>query len=192
MVCLLRRDRCRRRRGQLGHCLRTATQSPRCIRHARRARSAALGAATDWWRPHPPATCLCVRRGRGHYPFARRPHDCWRTYELAGPRIYTLRKPVEITLRLIGRRRLLLPVLFALAQVRRGCLLSRNCSRKLSAYRVSLNRLVRRPAGMKCCFQPLGVILRVNDCATILPSWMTNVSVPSSYTLSAVSAVHSM
>ena len=41
-------------------------------------------------------------------------------------------------------------------------------------------------------FQPLGVILPVNDWATILPSRTTNVSVAISYTLSAVSAVHRM
>jgi Cytidylate kinase-like family len=46
--------------------------------------------------------------------------------------------------------------------------------------------------GMKACFQPLGVILPVNDWATILPSRTTNVSVPISYTLSAVSAAHRM
>jgi NADH dehydrogenase len=45
------------------------------------------------------------------------PTTASRTYELAGPRIYTLRELVEITLRLIGRRRLVLPVPFALAQL---------------------------------------------------------------------------
>src|SRR5712691_8257769 len=39
-------------------------------------------------------------------------------------------------------------------------------------------------------FQSLGVILAANDGATIFPSRTTNVSVPTSYTLSAVSAVH--
>ena len=41
-------------------------------------------------------------------------------------------------------------------------------------------------------FQPLGVILPAKDWATILPSRTTNVSMPTSYTLSAVSAVHRM
>jgi uncharacterized protein YbjT (DUF2867 family) len=40
-----------------------------------------------------------------------------RTYELAGPRVYTLRELVGITLRLIGRRRPLVPVPFAVAKV---------------------------------------------------------------------------
>ena len=57
---------------------------------------------------------------------------------------------------------------------------------------VRWNGFVRRPPGMKACFQPLGVILPVNDWATILPSRTTNVSVAISYTLSAVSAVHRM
>ena len=39
-----------------------------------------------------------------------------RTYELAGPRVYTLRELVGITLRLIGRRRPLVPVPFAVAK----------------------------------------------------------------------------
>jgi NADH dehydrogenase len=40
-----------------------------------------------------------------------------RTYELAGPKVYTMRELVMITLRLIGRRRLLVPVPFAVATV---------------------------------------------------------------------------
>ena len=55
-----------------------------------------------------------------------------------------------------------------------------------------LDRFVGRPSGMTASFQPLGVILPANDWATILPSRTTNVSVPNSYTLSAVSAVHRM
>jgi NADH dehydrogenase len=39
-----------------------------------------------------------------------------RTYELAGPRVYALRELVEITLRLVGRRRPLVPVPFAVAK----------------------------------------------------------------------------
>jgi NADH dehydrogenase len=39
-----------------------------------------------------------------------------RTYELAGPRVYTLRELVEIVLRLVGKQRLLVPVPFALAE----------------------------------------------------------------------------
>jgi NADH dehydrogenase len=45
------------------------------------------------------------------------PATAGRTYELAGPGVYTMRELVEITLRLIGRRRLLVPVPFAVATV---------------------------------------------------------------------------
>ncbi len=40
-----------------------------------------------------------------------------RIYEITGPNVYTLRELVGITLRLIGRRRLLVPVPFAIADV---------------------------------------------------------------------------
>jgi NADH dehydrogenase len=40
-----------------------------------------------------------------------------RTYELAGPTVYTLRELFSIALRIMGRRRLIVPVPFAVAQV---------------------------------------------------------------------------
>ena len=40
-----------------------------------------------------------------------------RTYELAGPRIYTLLELVRFALRVMGRRRLLLPIPFAVAEL---------------------------------------------------------------------------
>ena len=58
--------------------------------------------------------------------------------------------------------------------------------------KICLKPNVRLSPEMKACFQPLGVILPVNDWARILPSRTTNVSVAISYTLSAVSAVHRM
>jgi uncharacterized protein YbjT (DUF2867 family) len=39
-----------------------------------------------------------------------------RTYELAGPRVYTLRELVEIVLHLVGKHRLLVPIPFAMAE----------------------------------------------------------------------------
>jgi uncharacterized protein YbjT (DUF2867 family) len=45
------------------------------------------------------------------------PATAGRTYELGGPIVYTLRDLVEMTLRLVGRRRPLLPVPFGLAKV---------------------------------------------------------------------------
>ncbi len=45
------------------------------------------------------------------------PATAGRTYELAGPGVHTLRELVMITLRLIGRRRLLVPMPFAVARI---------------------------------------------------------------------------
>jgi NADH dehydrogenase len=45
------------------------------------------------------------------------PATAGRAYECAGPHVYTLRELVGITLRLVGRRRLLAPVPFAAADV---------------------------------------------------------------------------
>jgi uncharacterized protein YbjT (DUF2867 family) len=45
------------------------------------------------------------------------PGTAGRTYELAGPTVYTLREPFSIALRIMGRSRLIVPVPFAVAQV---------------------------------------------------------------------------
>ena len=45
------------------------------------------------------------------------PATVGRTYELAGPGVYTLRELVRMTLRLMSRRRLLIPVPFAVAEI---------------------------------------------------------------------------
>lgn len=45
------------------------------------------------------------------------PGTVGRTYELAGPGVYTLRELVRMTLRLMGKRRLLMPVPFAVAEI---------------------------------------------------------------------------
>ena len=45
------------------------------------------------------------------------PETAGRIYELAGPQVYTLDELAKITLRLTGRRRLLVPMPFALAEV---------------------------------------------------------------------------
>jgi uncharacterized protein YbjT (DUF2867 family) len=45
------------------------------------------------------------------------PATAGRTYELAGPTVYTLRELFGIALRIMGRRRLLLPVPFAVAEI---------------------------------------------------------------------------
>jgi uncharacterized protein YbjT (DUF2867 family) len=45
------------------------------------------------------------------------PRTVGRTYELAGPRVYTLRDLVSMTLHLMRKRRLLIPVPFAVAEI---------------------------------------------------------------------------
>lgn len=45
------------------------------------------------------------------------PKTVGRTYELAGPEVYTLRDLVRFTLRVIGKQRLLMPVPFAVAEI---------------------------------------------------------------------------
>lgn len=45
------------------------------------------------------------------------PETVGRTYELAGPEVYTLRDLVRFTLRVIGKQRLLMPVPFAVAEI---------------------------------------------------------------------------
>jgi len=45
------------------------------------------------------------------------PRTSGRIYELVGPRVYTLRELVEYTLRLVSKRRLLVPLPFALAEI---------------------------------------------------------------------------
>src|SRR6202521_2702923 len=45
------------------------------------------------------------------------PGTIGRTYELAGPGVYTLRDLIAFTLRVVGKRRLLMPVPFAVAEI---------------------------------------------------------------------------
>ena len=45
------------------------------------------------------------------------PGTAGRVYELVGPRVYTLRDLVEFTLRILGKRRLLMPIPFALVEI---------------------------------------------------------------------------
>jgi uncharacterized protein YbjT (DUF2867 family) len=45
------------------------------------------------------------------------PGTVGQTYELAGPRVYTLRELVNMTLQLMGKRRLLVPIPFSVAEI---------------------------------------------------------------------------
>ena len=72
-----------RRTGGPAGVSRSYDCSPRChvrsrrrpVRHARRPRPAASGAAADWRRPHPTAASLCGRRGGGYRQHSHRPRE---------------------------------------------------------------------------------------------------------------------
>jgi NADH dehydrogenase len=84
------------------------------------------------------------------------PGTAGRTYELAGPGVYTMRELVEMTLRLIGRRRLLMPVPFAFATVQ-ARLLELLPSPPLTTSQVDLLRTDNVVSGVLLGFRELGI-----------------------------------
>src|SRR5882724_5493432 len=84
------------------------------------------------------------------------PGTAGRTYELAGPAVYTMRELVEITLRLIGRRRLLVPVPFAVATVQ-ARLFELLPSPPLTTSQVDLLRTDNVVSGVLPGFRELGI-----------------------------------
>ena len=79
-----------------------------------------------------------------------------RTYELAGPAVYTMRELVTITLRLIGRRRLLVPLPFAVATVQ-ARLFELLPSPPLTTSQVDLLRKANVVSGALPGFRELGI-----------------------------------
>jgi uncharacterized protein YbjT (DUF2867 family) len=79
-----------------------------------------------------------------------------RTYELGGPGVYTMRELVEITLRLIGRRRLLVPVPFAVAAIQ-ARLFELLPSPPLTTSQVDLLRTDNVVSGVLPGFRELGI-----------------------------------
>jgi uncharacterized protein YbjT (DUF2867 family) len=79
-----------------------------------------------------------------------------RAYELAGPGVYTMRELVETTLRLIGRRRLLVPVPFAVAAVQ-ARLFQLLPSPPLTTSQVDLLRTDNVVSGVLPGFRELGI-----------------------------------
>jgi NADH dehydrogenase len=79
-----------------------------------------------------------------------------RTYELGGPGVYTMRELVEITLRLIGRRRLLVPVPFAVAAIQ-ARLFELLPSPLLTTSQVDLLRTDNVVSGVLPGFRELGI-----------------------------------
>jgi len=84
------------------------------------------------------------------------PGTAGRTYELAGPAVYTMRELVEITLRLIGRRRLLVPLPFAVAAVQ-ARLFELLPSPPLTTSQVDLLRTDNVASGVLPGFRELGI-----------------------------------
>jgi uncharacterized protein YbjT (DUF2867 family) len=78
------------------------------------------------------------------------------TYELAGPGVYTMRELVDMTLRLIGRRRLLVPIPFAVAMVQ-ARLLELLPSPPLTTSQVDLLRTDNVVSGVLPGFRELGI-----------------------------------
>ena len=100
-----------------------------------------------------------------------------RTYELAGPGVYTMRELVKITLRLIGRRRLLVPVPFAVAAVQ-ARLFELLPSPPLTTSQVYLLRTDNVVSGLMPGFRELGIEpKRVEE---VVPTYIGRSHVPDS------------
>jgi NADH dehydrogenase len=84
------------------------------------------------------------------------PGTAGHTYELAGPGVYTMRELVEMTLRLIGRRRLLIPIPFAVARVQ-ARLFEFFPSPPLTTSQVDLLRTDNVVSGVLRGFRELGI-----------------------------------
>jgi uncharacterized protein YbjT (DUF2867 family) len=84
------------------------------------------------------------------------PGTAGHTYELAGPGVYTMRELVEMTLQLIGRRRLLVPIPFAVATVQ-ARLFELLPSPPLTTSQVDLLRTDNVVSGVLPGFRELGI-----------------------------------
>lgn len=105
------------------------------------------------------------------------PGTAGRTYELAGPGVYTMRELVKITLRLIGRRRLLVPVPFAVAAVQ-ARLFELLPSPPLTTSQVDLLRTDNVVSGLLPGFRELGIEpKRVEE---VVPTYIGRSHVPDS------------
>jgi len=92
-----------------------------------------------------------------------------RTYELAGPGVYTLRELVGFALRLIGKRRLLVPVPFAVAGIQ-ARLFEFLPSPPLTTGQVDLLRMDNLASGALPGFRDLGI--RPKAIEEIVPTYI--------------------
>jgi len=106
------------------------------------------------------------------------PGTAGRTYELAGPAVYTMRELVEITLRLIGRRRLLVPIPFAVATVQ-ARLFELLPSPPLTTSQVDLLRTDNVASGVLPGFRELAI--EPKGVEEIVPTYVGGSHVPKSH-----------
>jgi hypothetical protein len=92
-----------------------------------------------------------------------------RTYELAGPGVYTLRELVSFVLRLIDKRRLLVPVPFAVAEIQ-ARLFEFLPSPPLTTSQVDLLREDNLPSGELPGFRDLN--MRAQAVEDIVPTYV--------------------
>lgn len=106
------------------------------------------------------------------------PGTAGRTYELAGPGVYTMRELVKITLRLIGRRRLLMPVPFTVATVQ-ARLFELLPSPPLTTSQVDLLRTDNVVSGVLPGFRELGI--EPKGVEEVVPTYIGRSHVPESH-----------
>jgi uncharacterized protein YbjT (DUF2867 family) len=100
------------------------------------------------------------------------------TYELAGPEVYTMRDLTQITLRLIGRRRLLVPIPFAVAAVQ-ARLFALLRSPPLTTSQIDLLRKDNMMSGNLPGFRELGI--EPKRVEKVVPTYIGRPHVPRSH-----------
>ena len=103
------------------------------------------------------------------------PETAGRTYELAGPGVYTLRELVELALRILGKRRFLLPVPFAVAEIQ-ARLFELLPGPPLTTSQVDLLRMDNLASGALPGFRDLNI--RPKAVADIVPTYIGRLRTP--------------
>jgi uncharacterized protein YbjT (DUF2867 family) len=104
------------------------------------------------------------------------PGTAGRTYELGGPGVYTLRELISFALRLIDKRRLLVPVPFAVAEIQ-ARLLEFLPSPPLATSQVDLLRVDNLASGALPGFRDLNI--RPKAVEDIVPTYVGRLRTPS-------------
>ena len=98
------------------------------------------------------------------------PGTVGRTYELAGPKVYTLHELVSMTLQLMGKRRLLVPIPFAVAEVQ-ARLLEFLPNPPLTTGQVDLLKTDNVASGVLADVQDLGIQPRTVE--EVIPTYIS-------------------